>query len=58
MARAAWTIEQHEDAIGVPIILMTAWDATTRQYVQLRLRDLPLAGIVAVLAWMNARLPQ
>lgn len=51
------TIEQLEDEIGLPIVLLTAWDSTTKTFVQFRLRDLPLTGIAAIVSWINDRLP-
>jgi hypothetical protein len=49
------TIDQLEDKLGLPIVLLSAIDASTGQQVEFRLRDLPLTGIVAVVAWLNAR---
>lgn len=56
MPRIAHTIEQLEDEIGLPIVLLTAIDSTTRQTMVFRLRDLPVTGIAAVLQWLNDRL--
>jgi hypothetical protein len=54
--RIAKTIEELEDAHGIPIVLLTAWDATTRTYMIFRLRDLPLGAIVQIVQWLNDRL--
>lgn len=50
------TIDQLEDSLGLPIVIYTALDATTKQYVTLRLRDLPLGAIAVVVQWLNDRL--
>ncbi len=55
MPRIADTIEQLEDKLGLPIVLLVARDAATGTYQEFRLRDLPLAAIVVVVAWLNAR---
>lgn len=51
------TIEEHEDRLGFPIVLLTHYDPKTGQTDVLRLRDLPLGAILVVIAWLNARLP-
>jgi len=51
------TIEELEDALGLPIILLSARDATTKKEMVFRLRDLPLPAMLIVIAWINARLP-
>jgi len=50
------TIEQLEDQLGFPIILLTAIDKTTGKPVDLRLRDLPIGGTLFVIQWLNDRL--
>ncbi len=50
------TIEELEDSLGLPIVLLTSIDLTTQRAVQFRLRDLPLSGIVVVVQWLNDRL--
>ena len=50
------TIEALEDELGLPIVLLTAYDNTTQKYVTLRLRDLPVTAIAAVVKWLNDRL--
>ncbi len=50
------TIEELEDSLGLPIVLLTSIDLTTQRPVQFRLRDLPLSGIVVVVQWLNDRL--
>jgi hypothetical protein len=49
------TIDQLEDELGLPIVLMTALDRTTNTVMVFRLRDLPATGIAAILQWLNAR---
>ena len=56
MPTVAETIDQLEDELGLPIILLTAIDKKTGVSVSLRLRDLPIGGIATVVAWLNARL--
>lgn len=51
------TIDQLEDELGLPIVLLTAWDPTTQKHVRLLLRDLPPVAIAVVVAWLNDRLP-
>ena len=50
------TIEQLEDEIGLPIVLLTAWDTTTQKSMSLLLRDLPLAARVFIVQWLSDRL--
>ena len=50
------TLAEHEDRLGLPIVLLVSLDVATQTYMELRLRDLPSDGIVAVLVWLNARL--
>lgn len=49
------TLEQLEDSLGLPIVLLEAIDATTGQHMILRVRDLSPACIVQIVAWLNAR---
>lgn len=56
MAQIRKTIAQLEDDLGVPIVLLVAFDQTTQTEMVLRVRDLPADAIVFVVAWLNARL--
>jgi hypothetical protein len=56
MPKVAQTLEQLEDAHGIPIVLLSARDATTGKYLELRVRDLPLVAIVVIVQWLNDRL--
>lgn len=56
MAQIRKTIAQLEDDLGVPIVLLVAFDQTTQTEMVLRLRDLPADAILMVVAWLNARL--
>ena len=50
------TLEQFEDAHGIPIVLLVAFDQSTKTYVSFRVRDLPLTGIAVIVKWLNDRL--
>lgn len=52
-----FTIQQFEDRMGIPIVLLSGWNANTNQFEQFRLRDLPATGILAVITWLNSLLP-
>lgn len=51
------TIEQLEDQMGLPIVLLVYIDPVTKAHTEFRLRDLPLTGIAAIVNWLNDRLP-
>jgi hypothetical protein len=55
MPKLAQTIEQLEDSMGLPIIVFTAFDETTKTYMSLRLRDLGVIAVANAVAWLNAR---
>jgi hypothetical protein len=50
------TIAQIEDAIGKPIVLLTAVRRSTGKVIQITFDDLPPVAQAAVLAWLNANL--
>jgi hypothetical protein len=56
MPRFNLTLAQHEDALGLPIILLIAIDRTTGKPMQLTVRDLPLTAIAQIVQWLNDRL--
>jgi hypothetical protein len=56
MPQVQETIAQLEDQIGVPIVILTAWDRTTKTYMVLTVRDLGVLAVAQVVAWLNARL--
>jgi hypothetical protein len=56
MPRVLLTLLQHEDAIGLPIIILEAMDRTTGKPMQLMARDLPVTAIAVILGWLNDRL--
>jgi hypothetical protein len=50
------TLLQHKDAIGDPIVLLQAWNPTTRKLDSLTDRDMPPAAVVVILAFLNAHI--
>ena len=56
MAIITLTLAEHEDRLGLPIVMFVALDHATHTYMSFRLRDLPADGIAVVLAWLNARI--
>lgn len=56
MPQVQETIAQLEDQVGVPIVVLTAWDRTTKTYMVLTVRDLGVLAVAQVVAWLNARL--
>jgi hypothetical protein len=51
------TIEQLEDELGLPIVLLTSQDPVTHAPVSLKLRDLPPIAIVFIVNWINDHIP-
>jgi hypothetical protein len=51
------TIEELEDELGLPIVLLSGIRFSDKQAVVFRLRDLPPSGILAVVAWLNQNVP-
>jgi hypothetical protein len=47
------TIDQWEDETGIPIVIFSMRQPISKQFVQLRVRDLPLAAIVFIINWVN-----
>lgn len=47
------TLDQWEDRLGLPIVLLQLYDPTLKQWFQLRVRDLPLTGIAYILQFIN-----
>lgn len=56
MPKVTLTLQQIEDAIGLPVVVMVAMDATTGQPMQLLLSDLGAIAIANAVVWLNARL--
>jgi 2-methylisocitrate lyase-like PEP mutase family enzyme len=56
MPKVQLTIDQLQDAVGIPVIVLIAMDQTTQTVMTLRLADLGVAAVAAAVAWMNARL--
>ncbi len=51
------TLDQWEDHLGLPIVLLSGWNPATQQFDQLRVRDLPATAIAVILRWLNAHQP-
>jgi hypothetical protein len=51
------TIEQFEDELGLPIVLLTGVNPVTKLPEVLTVRDLPVTGVLVVLRWLNQHRP-
>lgn len=51
------TLAQLEDALGTPIILVSFWREDTKRRVEITVEGLPVTVQQAILAFINAHLP-
>jgi hypothetical protein len=56
MPRVQLTLQQLADMVGTPVVILVAFDQTTKKTMQLTVSDLGVLAIAQVVAWLNDRL--